>query len=469
MTQPLHAILAAAALSLLPSTLLPLTLTGDPPSLPQQPQPDPKTPPSRPQPPPPVILTQPLPVRFRLADGVRVTGQLTQWDRDGIDGSFGPRMWTELQYEDLWRLARRLIDRDSPAHWIDLGRALLLTAIDQPNAERRAEQAFRLALSLDPDAEAAILAVRDEAAAARERRRQIAAAARAHLLVTRAPESVDWPPDPWPPLDPQQRRDALQTVRADAANALQRAGLLLQPVETDFFLCYSDAPRDDLAKWALQLDRLYALLANRFNIPPADNIFWGKTVVFVFTQRDRFVLVEAEAFNQLVPRFVTGLCHPVGPKVFINLHRHHDDDRFNDALTRAAVHAFLHRYRSPRRLPPWANEGIAAYYASVMHLNSFIDSARRDQALRYIRNAGDINAVLAYKYPDDAFPPPDAPARAVGSLLVELMIREQPDRFLAFVNAVKEGKNWPQALKDDFAASPSQLIRTFTHYHRVND
>jgi len=298
---------------------------------------------------------EPIQVRFRLADGVRVRGELTGWDDDGIDGSFARRAWTEIHHDDVWKLYRRIMDRSAPLAWIDLGRTLLVVGLDQPDANTFAERAFKEATRLapkDPVIATAIENARIEVADEKRLRQRIRSAADAERLRTESPEARTWTPQPWPKLDADQRLSAVQSMRADAADILERAGLTLEPVETKFFLFYSDMSRRESQKWARQLDEMYYRLADRFDMPKTENIFWGKAVIFVFKSRDRFRLVEAEAFGQLAADWADGLCHPIGPKVFVNFYRQRPDEIFAAILVHETVHGFMHRYRLPTACPP---------------------------------------------------------------------------------------------------------------------
>jgi hypothetical protein len=410
-------------------------------------------------------LEEPLRVRFRQADGVSVTGDLTEWDGDGFDGSFGRRAWLELSTDDVWRLFRRLMDQKDAAHWVRLGGLLLLAE----EGEQRAELAFRRALRLDASAEASIDEARRAAAEARELEARLEEEARARRLRTDPPEARDWDAREWPPLTPEEQAAAVETVRADAVRVLERAGLAIDPIETDFFLFYSDMPRPESARWAAELDRMYERLARIFDLPEGENIFWGKAVVFVFRDRDRFRIVEAESFGQLAPRWSAGLCHPIGPKVFVNFYRQPTDREFAAILVHETVHGFLHRYRTPRRLPTWANEGFCDWVASVSFDRSPVDAMRRPGALTYLRGGGDIQSILDMSYLDGSWPGPDSVGYAVGYLMVGLMIQDRPQRFGDWVKAVKAGKDWEQALAEDFGVPRARLVETFVRYYRVND
>jgi hypothetical protein len=408
-------------------------------------------------------------VTFRLADGVRVKGELTAWDDDGIDGSFGRRQWTELHHEDIWPLHMKLMDSKAPDAWVDLGRILLLVSLDQPLAAKRSERAFRQAVRLDPATEEAIADARLEVADVKLQREEAAAAAKAERLKTLSPEGGPWRPRKWPALTPEESADAVQAMRDDATRILERAGMQIAPVETDFFLFYSDMPRRHAQKWVRELDIMYKKLAGQFDLAEGENIFWGKAVIFVFNSRDRFRLVEAESFGHLAPEWADGLCHPLGPKVFVNFYRQPEDERFAAVLVHETVHGFMHRYRTPMRLPIWANEGFADYLASVLFRNSPVDQLRRRTGLRYIRRNGDVNAVLDMSYMDGSWPGPKEIGYSVGYLMVELMIRDRPQEFGAWVDAVKDGKEWEQALIDEFGVTRQQLVDRFVAWYKVND
>ena len=64
----------------------------------------------------------PRPVRFRLADGVQIAGELESWDDEGLDGSFGRRRWVDLMVRDAWTLRRRLMNRESAGQWVALAK-----------------------------------------------------------------------------------------------------------------------------------------------------------------------------------------------------------------------------------------------------------------------------------------------------------------------------------------------------------
>ncbi len=346
----------------------------------------------------------------------------------------------------------------------------------QPCPEVVGARRLRLRLGLDeffPDGKEAFqlawAAGVDPQARARRQRAELQRAIEAERLNTRSPEAGPWPADPWPALTADEQQTALSVMKNEAQQIARQATLPIAPIETDYVLFYSDMPRLQAAKLARMLDRTYDEISKLVGLRDGRNIFWGKAAVLVFKDQDRFRLVEAETFGQLVPLKVTGMCHPVGPKVFISCYATADDDELAATLVREMVHGYLHRFGSPKRLPAWANEGLAEYLVAASVKADSADNALRRAALQFIRGGGNVQAVLDLKYADDTWPGPNEIGRAVGFLLIELMIRENPAGFGAWVRAVKQGDDWPEALRDRYGVSRRRLVGAFVQYYLVND
>ncbi len=405
-------------------------------------------------------LAEPQFVRFQLADGVQVVGNMTSWDAEGFDGSFGRRLWTEVNVRDAWRLYVQVMDPNDAGQWVDLGGVLML----MENGEPWAERAFRRALRLDETVTDAIDSARGTAQQIHRLRQELERAVESQRLETRSPEAGVWPAEPWPAAD---EATAVESLKQEATQILRDGGLQLDPLETAHFLVYADLSALDRARLATRLETVYDHLADLFWLDEADSVFGGRAVVLYIADPDRFRLVEAESFDQLVPRSTMGICHPIGPKVFINLTGDVESEAFRAATARAAVHGFMHRHRTPRRLPPWANEGLAAHVAAIIAPGPAADR-QRQRGLEFIRSGGDVAAICVATYAE-GWPGPGAAGPAVGSLLVELMITQRSPAFRAWVNAVKDGADWEPALADHYGVPVPALLDTFTRYYTVND
>ena len=410
-------------------------------------------------------LPEPLQVRFKLADGVQVAGMMTAWDAQGFDGSFGRREWVDLIANDVWKLYRRVMDDQDAGHWVDLGGVLLLS----DGGGSRAEQAFAWALRLDQTVTEAVDAARHRADEVHRQREELQRAIEAERLNTRSPEAGPWRADVWPVLTMDEQQAARLAMANESQQIARDATLPPNPIETDYFLFYSDMPRLQAARWALMLDKTYDEISRLVGLGDGRNIFWGKAAVLVFKDQDRFRLVEAETFGQLVPLKVMGMCHPVGPKVFISCYRAADDDELAATLVRETVHGYFHRFGTPKRLPAWANEGLAEYIVGASVKADPVDDALRRSALQFIRGGGNVQALLDLNYLDDSWPGPNEIGRAVGFLLIELMIRENQAGFGSWVRVVKRGDDWEQALRERYGVGRNRLVGAFVQYYMVND
>ena len=386
----------------------------------------------------------------------------------------------ELDVDSIWSVRRRVGDRQDPATWFDLARDLRLALeLDQRENARsrgasRRSNALKQAERLvnDETYAAAVAEIDADLAAEREQPPQgEGSGGRPQAAHDLTPEALDWRPDVWPTLTDEQQQAAVDQ------DARRRAG---DPREGGHA---ARADRDEvlpvLLRHAAQGPSRAVGERARHHVPQArravrlpgveDSIFWGKAVIFVFNDRERFRLVEAQSFQSFVADWVDGICHPLGPQVFVSFYRQPRTEVFGAVLIHETTHGFMHRYRTPMRLPTWANEGIADYMASILFETSTVDLVRRRPGTRWIRRGGDVNDVLDMSYADGTWPGENEIGYAVGYLLVDLMIKDRPREFAAWVNAIKAGKDWEVALVEDYGVTRAELVAAATQYFKVND
>ncbi len=410
-------------------------------------------------------LDRPLKIRFRLQDSVVISGEMTSWDEEGFDGSFGRRLWIDLQAEDVWKIRRDLIDRKDASAWISIGRILLQTK----GGDDLAERAFKQAQQISPDAAEAIAQARADAASDIRKRRDAGRTATDSRLRSGSPEEEVWPGGPWPVLSPEEQIKAKASVKSDVESWLTALSLNPEPVESDYFVIYSEQDRGDSVALGTRLDAAYRKIVTLLGADPEKNVFWGKAAVLVVKDPDKYRVLEATAFNQLVTSDTIGLAQYVGPKVFLSFRIHDDPLEFQDALIRELAHGILHRHISAVRLPPWANEGFATFAAATCSKHSLVDADRRAPALAYLRSHQSLPQLLQRAYDDENWKGPDDSTINVGYLVVNLMIREQPMQFGSWVAAVKNGKDWLKAIEEDFHTNVNQFVDVVLRHYRVND
>jgi hypothetical protein len=420
-------------------------------------------------------LKKPVQVKFRTRDGKRVSGKVVAFDSDAFEGaSTGedalPRTkWSNVHIDDLESLASKILDEKDVDELILKGE--LLMSIGRVKAADAAfDRADRSAKSLKG---AAASEAKSKIAAARTRGADKLVDAEHDFRIAKHSEmssripKTDGGTAPWPVLTRDEHEAAVAAMKKRAEEICQVSGMQAIPVETRYFLLYAATKREAVEECARSLDAMYEKVLELFGIPAGLNLFWGKAVILLQPSEEKFRLVEQAAFGAMVPRGVVGLCHQVGPQVYVNIFWTDDQDRFDSTLLHETVHGIVHRYHSPARLPDWANEGLSEYIAAVSFKTSPVDKERRPQALDFIRGGGNVAEVMRYNYRDGSWPGPNAIGYAVGYVIVELMIRQQPDRFGAWLRAIKGGKDWEAALVEDFGYTVDQFgARAVDFYKR---
>jgi hypothetical protein len=411
----------------------------------------------------------PLPATFRLTDGIRISGNLTAWDEQGIDGTFGQRPWSALQRDDLYRLFRRVMDRQDAGQWLTLGELML----QGDGRDKRGEDALRQAVRLD-----ATLTERAETIRRETAKRLMAPAATeeagaATALNSLSPELGPWTAERWPVLTPPELARGTAELKAELERLLAESATAadkpIENVETAGFVLYGDLSRQKLAEWSWQLEQAEQTLTKLLGVNKSVSPTAGKIVMVALTNRDRFDRIEREAFRQLVPSGQHGITHYRGPNAVVMLHVTDDSIATTDTLLRKAALAELHRYRSAARMPAWAAEGIAAFVAGDTVPDADPARDRLRAGRDFIRKDGNLAAALEVGYDHPTWATNEPTITAVGLLIIELMKRERPERFVAWVNAIKDGTPWLEALKTNFGASRDQLLSTVVAYYRVND
>jgi hypothetical protein len=411
----------------------------------------------------------PLPVTLRLTDGIRISGNLTAWDEQGIDGSFGQRPWTALQRDDLHRLFRRVMDRESAADWLTLGELML----QGDPRDRRGEDALRQATRLDPALAERAEAVRRETAKRLTEPASPDGAAAGSALNTLSPELGPWTAEPWPALTPPEQARTTAEIKADIERLLaETAGASdapIETVETAGLVLYGDVPRPRLAEWSWQLEQTEQTLTKLLGANKTAPSTAGKVVIVALTNRDRFDRIEREAFRQIVPAGQHGVAHYRGPNAIVMLQVTDDPVATTDTLLRKTALALMHRRHSAARLPAWANEGLAAYVAGDTVPDADLARDRLRVGRDFIRKNGNLAAAADVGYDHPTWATNEPTITALGLLIIELMVRERPERFAAWVDAIKDGTAWTDSLKANFGVARDQLLATVVAYYKVND
>jgi len=298
---------------------------------------------------------------------------------------------------------------------------------------------------------------------------------RSGRMRTTSPEGDPWPDTPWsfPAwVDPDEAAEVTATMRSAVTGILTQVGVQLPIVETDCFLVTTDLDRAYLASWLPDLDdacrRMLSFLGVSTRQPP----FPGKIAVIVLGDHDRFRLMNAAAFDQSVPDGMNVIMHARGSQTFVIVHDDHGQpDVLRDQIHLGAARAILHLHHAPRRLPLWANEGLAEVMSAAAAPDSPRTARVRAHGASVIRRTSlrEVAELFTLGYEQEPWPQSETSATAVGSLAIRLMHQDRPAAMQEWIRAVKLGKPWREALRSDFGTTPDQLVQTVHQFFLVNN
>jgi hypothetical protein len=429
-----------------------------------------------------VTVDPPIRIEIRKLDRSQASGRIISYDEDGFQLMDAQKQtttvkWEELPPDTIMNLNDRLVRKGSGDGWFKLGQKLLT----MPGGRAPAERAFQKALRLDPNLKGQIEEARKQAklhppAPVSTTPGPDAVQSDPNLpqgdTAAQPPGAVNEPRDParpvvgpqevgqvdpsaWGKQSPEQQAQSIAQLKQFAQRSAQTLRVNLAPYETQYFLFYSDLQPVEAQKWAGVLDRMYVQLSQLFGIPKNTNIWKGKALVLVFSREQDYLNFEMQMHDKTMASGTAGMCHCFGNGiVHIAFYRQPNELDFAHVLVHESVHGFLHRYRSPVPIPSWINEGLAETIASQMVLQrgaqqSGDADARADLQKR--KNMDDFftsDHIVAWQYP-------------VARTLTEFMIRQNKRGYVEFINGIKDGMTWEDALQDKYGVTLDQLVNAY--------
>lgn len=400
-------------------------------------------------------LADPVPVAFQL-EGRSIRGHVQAWDLLGFDGTFGRIEWKRLDAGEAWHVHAAIIDPNIAEHWLNVGRVLSQIEGGQVYAERALRWASWLAKYT--------AAVADHLASELPPTPEGFVPPRPHVH-----RNDDGPFEPWPEMSEKEQAEAVALLKREMEEAIAALKLTMLLYEQPYVLVYSDLPQEEARSKLVGLRATYLTLLQSFRLPPDHNIFWGKLVVIICKEQATFDRIKRELFSSgASPPGMAGNFIPRGPRGYLVMWNYPDEMKFAATVPHEFTHAFMHRYRSPARLPLWLDEGFADYIASLVLEDSPVDKERRSRGEWFIQHGGPIENIMDMSCMHEGWPGPYTAAYGVSYLLVKEMFRENPSKALGCLTAVKDGKPWERALAEDLGLTREQLVERLTKRVRSN-
>ena len=427
----------------------------------------------------------PMRITVSKLDRSPLAGMITSYDDEGFEIMDAQKQTTKVKWEELppdtiMNLNERLVRKGTGDDWFKLGQKLLTMPGGRAPAERAFQKALRLQPALKPQIEAARKEAKLHPPTATSPAGTDAATRDPNLTPTdpnapaaTPPGSVNEPKDPskpvvgpqqvgqidpsaWGQQSPEQTAAAIAGLKAFAVQSARTLKINLQPYETQYFLFYSDLPTAEAQKWAGVLDRMYVQLSQLFGVPKNTNIWRGKALVFVFSREEDYLNFQMQMHDKTMATGTAGMCHTYGSGVVhIAFYRQPNDFDFAHVLVHESVHGFLHRYRSPERIPSWANEGLAETIASELvperGRREMVKTSAREQIQQHGNSRGNFfqaQHIEGWQYP-------------VAETMCSFMITANRKNYVDFITGIKDGLTWEQSLQQRYKAPLDRLVAVY--------
>ncbi len=411
--------------------------------------------------------------------GERVRGRVIEADAAGVvvdaAGEERALRWEQLDGESLMFAKGRVLARDDGRGWIDAAWLLAQRGGSAVPVDAALQRAVRVEPALAEEATAvrrgegpswyveSVVAEPEPPAEAAEEPAvaddpEGAAVPGEDGGGAGVPETVgDVQLDRWGEVSPELMRTGLEEQEAWLAEGMERTRLRLDVYRSasKHFLLATDLRSSEANRWARELDRMYEVMCGMFELPAEEELFLGKALIVIFRDNDDYHRWNAGTLGD--PMLGTlGVCASFGDgHVRISFFRQRDTDAFARLLVHETTHGFLHRYRSPGRIPSWLNEGLAEVVAHRLFPAGVDFGQLRRFAARFSR--------AALSNPSSFFDAQNIPGPyyPVAYYFAEYLLAQDGERFRSLMEAIKDGKDPAAAVAEDYGVPGPRLLSLF--------
>ena len=263
---------------------------------------------------------------------------------------------------------------------------------------------------------------------------------------------------PWKKFTEAEHQAAIEKHKA-RYEAVAKLLPSLQLVETEHFLFCTNIPPQQVGGYVQSLDRMYQWMKQTYGMSEEDQVWRGKASVFAFVREEEFAAFERQFFQNQIQSGTAGLCHSDSRgNICISVHQGNSADYFGVVLVHETSHGFIHCYKTPVRVPSWVNEGMAEVIASLM-VPSSKGVQRKEKKF--------LEALQSVPYPrlgEEFFVENDnIPFNRYGGAtsMTRFLLQSSQANYVRFINLLKEGMPWEEALNQSYRANKEQLVTSY--------
>ena len=237
-----------------------------------------------------------------------------------------------------------------------------------------------------------------------------------------------------------------------------------QLYETENFLFTSDMPAEQVRPYIASLDQMHRYMCRLYGVKREQTVwFGGKAPIFAFLEKEQFDAFEERFFPEARQSLaavanIYGLCHlSKNGEVVISCYRGNDPNDFGQMLVHETSHGFIHRYKTKAQLPNWVDEGMADLVGAEMVPDSMAVRNREIRALQRLAAEPSLDGVLTaerisgWQY-------------GLASNLNRFLLQASRDRYVHFIEALKEGMKWEEALDKAYGSTPEAMLAHYSQW-----
>ena len=261
---------------------------------------------------------------------------------------------------------------------------------------------------------------------------------------------------PWP-VATEEEHNAMIDKHKAMIEKVAKTYPNMRLYETENFLFQSNIPPAQVTPYVTQLDKMHQMLMSMYRIPADTRVWLGKAYVIAFISQQQFVHFEQTFFQNVPGSSTYGLCHQNSRgEVVVSCYRGNNPNDFGQMLVHETSHGFLHRYKTPSRLPSWVNEGLAEYVGAMVVPASNQVRLKQKLEMKMVAQTGSLGGVLMPNQAGQAFS-----GYGIASLAVTFMIKMDERKFVQFIDYLKGGLSYEEALAQSYGATPEQFVAVF--------
>ena len=319
-------------------------------------------------------------------------------------------------------------------------------------AEARRQAREELARQKDEEVKAAAEATEEQAAEAARAARQREAERQKFYQDTNV-----WL---WPEPDAAAQAKALAEEKQFLRTVVDAFPMLpLRLYETEYFLFLSDMPPAQVALYTPYLDAMYREPLQGLRHPRRDEHLARAEVPGRRLPRRAGVSHLRAAVLSGARCRAHGIAHTTADgRVVIACFRGDDVAGFGRMVVHETAHGFLHRYKSSADIPSWVHEGIADWISMLIVRADDEVQFRQKRSIEIMRRTRSLggNFFTAANIADWQY--------GTASSMTEFLLRLGKERYKRFIDEMKLGHEWPEALATAYGLTPETFLAQYGQF-----